>query len=102
MSIYDMERLFGFTYRPFLTLPNRDAFQWIVGQCPFLLRFASLAKENHELFAVHRNKLDEAIIPAVSIRWVNLQKNTVFLPKKKSRPELFLRSTQGSYAGYGV
>lgn len=95
MSIYDVERLFGFTYRPFLTLPNRDAFQWIVGQCPFLLRFASLAKENHELFAVHRNKLDEAIIPAVSIRWVNPAKEYGLFTEEKIAAGAFFAEYTG-------
>lgn len=71
MKIQDIEKFFHFSYRAHVTLANKDAFLWILKQCPFLLRIAGLAKEQHEQFTQNRQVIDGAILPDVSIQWIN-------------------------------
>ncbi len=71
VPLEEIEHYFKITYRPFLTFPSQELFNWTLGQCPYLLRNARLAEENHALFKLHQHALDTAYLVPMSIRWIN-------------------------------
>jgi hypothetical protein len=75
MPLAEVEKLFGFTYRSSLTFPSYDEFVWTLRQCPYLLRSARVAEENHSLYERYCRQVEESVIPPASIRWINAIKN---------------------------
>lgn len=71
MPLAEFEHYFKITYRPYLTFDNQKMFQWMLTQCPYLLRFPQIAEENHALFKRYQQAIEAAELAPMSIHWIN-------------------------------
>lgn len=95
MTLNDIEKFFGFIYRPLITFTSEESFFWTLNHCPHVLRHPWVAKENHELFSRFKKEIQEGYFAPMSIRWINESKMYGLIAEAKIPSGAFV----GEYAG---
>lgn len=70
-SIGEIETIFGITYRSFLSFSSYEDLQKTIFNCPYILRYSWIAKENHAWKTLYQRQLGEGLLADVAVIWID-------------------------------
>lgn len=71
LSREEFQEAFGVIYRPYLTFPSYDLLKEVINNCPYLLRFPSLALENYAGAARYQRRLSTGFTVPLVVKWID-------------------------------
>lgn len=71
ISLDTFEQFFSITYRPFLTFTSYNELRTVIANCPYILRWRWLAKENYQAARLYGSQVNDGLLASVYVKWID-------------------------------
>jgi hypothetical protein len=95
LFINEFEKIFDVKYSSFLTFATYASLKEVVRNCPYLLRRATIAWDNHVLAERFKKQLSQGLTAKVVVKWINTDLGYGLFADEDLAPGAFI----GEYTG---